>query len=216
MDPKIDKWYRWLDTIKHEVQTVTLSRHMYREVVSILRANPTLPPSAFWEFLEIWHSQSAVMGIRRQLKNDQDSVSWIRLLTDISNNAHVLTRQWFCSLYEGSTVAHLADATFDIFAGPGGPIVRADLIHADIARLKTIGAKAEQYADRIVAHRDLRGVAELPTYTEVDAVVSLFEEFLKRYELMLRACDLMSALPEVHHDWQAVFRVPWDIRKDSA
>lgn len=46
-DSRFDKWVRWSDRVRDDVQDVYTNRYVYREVSRIVAASPDLPGSLF-------------------------------------------------------------------------------------------------------------------------------------------------------------------------
>jgi hypothetical protein len=120
MDPKLKKWIKWLKVIRDEVVYLLINRNIFWEVNEIIKNNKDIQkPSQFYNFLGDTYASYALMGIRRQVKIDSQSISLVRLLKEIIKNPEKLSRQYYKSLYKGSVVEHLADKHFDKYAGLG-------------------------------------------------------------------------------------------------
>ena len=209
MKQLIEKWQRWLPQLRDELFALTLSRQVYKELGEILASNPAVPPSILFELIHRWHLQAVVMGVRRMVKRQRDSISLAALLQEIQDAPTALTREWYRSLWNGSPVAEKADATFDRFSGAGGSHVDPGMVQADLNRLLGSAAGVEQYTDRLIAHLDQRGVKILPTYDELDASIALIGELVQKYGLLLEASGLATTVPFIVQDWKAALRVPW-------
>ncbi len=149
------------------------------------------------------------MGIRRQIKIDDDSISFARLLKEISDTPEVLSRNRFVALYKGSTVEHFADRDFDEFAGKEGNHVDPSLVKKDFENLKEKAKELEKYADKRIAHLDKRKPKTIPKFKDVDDCIDFLEELMKKYYLLFHAKSLLSILPVYQYDWKAIFREPW-------
>jgi len=190
MKQKFDKWEGWLQIIYDDMVHQAGSRTVFRETGEIIRANPDIcKESAFLEFLEQWYVDSIVMGLRRQLKVHPDSVSLAGLLDDIATNGTLLSRQRFVALYP-TAEQRRAHKAFDKHAGAGAAHVHAVSVRADIDKLKSRAQRCEEYADRLVAHRDKRGVPHPPTYRELNEAIDFMEGLLQKYYLLLRGDSL--------------------------
>jgi hypothetical protein len=209
MKQKLDKWDRWLDVIYNDMVHQAASRAVFRETMEIVRANPAIPKASdLFEFLEQWCVDSIVMGLRRQIKVDPDSVSLTGLLYDIALNSGLLSRVRFVALYP-SEKRRFADAAFDKHVGVGASHVNAAAVRADIEKVRRLAQRCEDYADRLVAHRDKRGVSAVPTYKELNKAIDFAESLLKRYYFLLRADSLVSVEPRFPLPWKRVFTVAW-------
>jgi hypothetical protein len=75
MDPKLAKWLRWFDVIKVEVQDLVVAKHTFNEVQSMIRANPKLHQhSSFYDYFARTYVSHVVIGLRRQIKVDTQSI----------------------------------------------------------------------------------------------------------------------------------------------
>jgi len=210
MDNRFDKWNKWLDVIYSEITSLSVNRNIFWEVQDIIKNNPKIQkPSSFYEFLGSVYVVSALMGVRRQVKIDKDSISFARLLKEICDTPEVLSRNRFVALYKGSRVEQFADGDFDKFAGKARSHVDPDLVNLDLKELKAKAQKCEKYADQRVAHFDKGALKNIPTFTDLDDCIDFLEELMKKYYLLFRAPSLVSILPEYQYDWKAIFKEQW-------
>jgi hypothetical protein len=150
-----------------------------------------------------------VMGIRRQIKIDNRSISFARLLKEIIETPEIITRKRFIEMYTNSVAERHADSDFDQFAGKGNNHVDRNIIKKDLTRLRTNGKKFEDYADKILAHSDKRRPKTIPTYGETEKYINELGDLLKRYVLLFRADCLTTVLPVYQYDWKAIFKESW-------
>ena len=137
-----------------------------------------------------------------------DNISLAGLLEDIARNSALLSRARFVALYPPAEQKS-AGTVFDKHAGVGNSHVDAAVVRADIAKLRSLTRRCEEYADRLVAHRDKRGVSAVPTYEELNEAIDFTESLLQRYYLLLRADSLASVKPTFPYPWKRVFEVAW-------
>lgn len=210
MDPRLEKWLRWLDVIKTEIQDLVVAKHTFREVQKMIAANTKLQTSnSFYRYFTSTYVSHTVIGLRRQIKTDPQSISLALLLQEMEQTPEVLSRKYFVSLYKGSIVENLADDDFDRFATPGAQHIDPALVAADIQKLRDATARCEDFADKRVAHRDKREPRVLPTYNEVDGCIDLLDEVYVKYFLLFHAKAMDSLLPTWQYDWKEIFRTPW-------
>jgi hypothetical protein len=107
------------------------------------------------------------MSVRRQLKVDNQSISFARLLEEIVDSPRTLSREYYVGLYKGSDVEDLAEVEFDKFSGTSHVHVCPHMVCNDLAQIKEVDRRCEDFADRRVAHRDMRDPKMLPTWTRV-------------------------------------------------
>ncbi len=210
MDNRFNKWNKWLDIIYLEIRSLSVNRNIFWEVQNIIKNNPKIQkPSSFYEFLGSTYVVSALMGVRRQIKINKDSISFAKLLKEICDTPEILSRDRFVALYKGSTVEHLANRHFDKFAGKVGSHVDSDLIRLNLEELKIKVRKCEKFADQRIAHFDKRASKNIPTFKDLDDCINFLEELIKMCYLLFRAVSLTSILPVYQYDWKAIFREPW-------
>lgn len=211
MKQKLEKWESWLKTICQEIVHLAASRQIYTETVKIILANEHLPKeNHFLDFLQEWYVHSIVMGLRRQLKTGDGNVSLAGLLKDIAGASHLLSRERFVSLVsKDGRGKKQPNATFDKYAGEGAQSLDPQQICEDLRKFKDIAAKCEEYADRLVAHRDKRGVSVVPTYKDLDDALTFMDELLKKYFLLIRGDTLARVRPVFQRNWKVIFKQPW-------
>jgi hypothetical protein len=210
MKDRFNKWNKWLDVIDDEVTILAINRHIFWEVQNIIRNNEAIQkPSSFYTFLGSSYVALAVMAVRRQLKIDNSSISFARLLQEIIDTPDVISRERFVDLYNGSVVKDLADRDFDRFSGEGKNHVDVNMVREELEKLKVLGKGCEDFADKRIAHYDSRAPRVLPTFNELDACIDHLEELLKRYRLLFRAEAVISVLPTWQYNWKEIFELPW-------
>ena len=210
MDRRLKKWIGWIETIHDEVQNLLVSKDIFWSTQELLRDNPNLPKgNAIYRYLGDTYVSHAMAGIRRQVKFDDKSISFARLLTEMAEHPECLTRDYYRVLYEGSVVSDLADSDFDKYCdAPEDRHISAASVQKDLDDLKITLAQCESFADRRVAHRDLRPPKPLK-FSDIDEAIASLDSLYCRYHLMLKADNLVTLMPTYQYDWLAVFDVPW-------
>ena len=215
MDPRLSKWLRWLDVIKSEVQDLVVAKYTFHSVQAMIAANPRLQVgNSFYRYITSTYISHTVIGIRRQVKIDPQSISLALLLQDIIATPEVVNRKYFVSLYKGSAVEDLANDDFDRFAGRGRDHIDPLQVEEDLKQLCGATTKCEDFADKRLAHRDKRDPKALPTYNEVDGCIDLLDKLYVKYLLLFKANSMETLLPTWQYDWQEIFRIPWIGSKD--
>ena len=210
MDPRLSKWLRWLEVIKSEIQDLVVSKYTFHEVQKMIAENPTIQVgNSFYRYITSTYVSHTVIGLRRQVKADPQSISLALLLQELIKTPEVLSRKYYLALYKGSTVKDLADKDFDRFAAQGASHIDPSQVEKDLNRLRDITKKCEDFADKRIAHRDKREPKDLPTYNEVDDCINLLDELYVKYLLMFEAKAMDTLLPTWQYDWKEIFRTPW-------
>jgi len=207
---KLKKWEGWLEIIFEDMSRNALSRTVHTELVEIIKKNRALREgNLLFQLLEGWYIDSVVMALRRQLKSDKQSISLARLLIEVREAPEILTRVRFVKLYEDSVMLRVAEKTFDQYAQLGAPYIDPDLVSADLLQLSQRTEKCERLGDRAIAHKDMRGPGELPTYADLNKALDFAEGLLRKYTMMIKA-DYLPQVAPMHLDpWQDVLDIPW-------
>jgi len=210
MDTKLKKWLRWLDIIKNEVQDLVMTKRTFHEIQQLIKDNPALrQPNSFYEYLSRTYISHVVIGLRRQIKCDNQSISLARMFEELIESPQTFTRSYYVGLYKGSNVENFAEKDFNKFATPGASHIDPSLVAVDLARLRDATKRCEDYADKRVAHRDIKEPEELPTFNEIDECIAILDELYVRYFMLFHASHMDSLLPTRQFDWKAIFRIPW-------
>ncbi|MCI0427012.1 MAG: hypothetical protein L0Z46_03225 [Nitrospiraceae bacterium] len=210
MDPKLKKWIRWLKIIHDEIQQLVIAKDTFWEVQEIIKRNNKIQKhSSFYQYLGNTYVSHSVIGMRRQLKVDSQSISLARILTEMAETPDVISRKYYKGLYSGSVVEGFADGDFDKFSGPGAQHISKKMVLEDLKKLRDAGRKLEEYADQRVAHRDKREVKSPPLFRDGDAFIELLDKLYVKYHLLFHASSMDSLMPTYQYDWQEIFREPW-------
>jgi AbiU2 len=98
---------------------------------------------------------------------------------------------------------------FDRYAGEGAEFLGSQRVCENLKRFKELAAKCEEYADRLIAHRDRRGISRVPTYKELDEALTCVNDLLKKYFLLIRGNTLKTVTPGFQKNWKVIFEQPW-------
>lgn len=209
MDLRLKKWIRWLAVIKADVQQLLINQNIFWEIQELIRANERIQkPSSFYKYLGDTYVSYATIGIRRQLKIDQSSISFSRLFADIAENPKTLSREYYKSLFKGSVVEDLADRQFDRYS-EHGRYISAAMVRNDLAKLKSVSKKVEDFVDKRIAHHDRRKPKVLPKFHEVDTCIATLDELYVKYHLIFHAESMHTLMPTYQYDWKVIFSEPW-------
>jgi hypothetical protein len=215
VNQRLAKWLKWLPVIRRDVEGLIVAKHIFSETQAVIAGNPKLrQPSTFYEFFANAYASHAVIGVR-QLKSNDQSISFAKLLEEMIATPTSFTRSYYVSLYRKSVVERFANKDFNRFARPDAPHIDPGLVAEDLGRLMAAFARCEEYADRRVAHLDRRAPKQVPTYNEVDACIDALDEMYVKYHLLFTAEAMESLLPTWQYDWQGIFRVAWLAPEDE-
>lgn len=211
MDKKLEKWRRWLKPIYNDIVSLLMNRDTFWGIQEIIKSNVYSKIETrghVYEYIGHTYVAYMAMGIRRQIKQDKDSISLLRLLTEIKENPQILSREYYVGLYKGSNVAEFAGDFFDPLSGKYKAHISPDMVGSDIEKLREIVSKVEAFADRRIAHHDTRE-PDLPRFKDMDESLGALEEMYKKYHSALTAECIANLTPTVSYDWTEIFTVPW-------
>ena len=214
MDSKLEKWIKWLGVIEKEIQWLLINMDIFLEVNSMIRDNKDIQKSdAFHRYLGDTYVAYALMGIRRQIKVDDQSISFARLLSEIAESPEILSREYYTGLYKGKVVERFADRDFDRYIGQSKDHICPEAVKKDLEKLRQTAIKCEEFADRRIAHTDKRDV-QSPVFKDADDCIDLLDKLGVKYIGIFHGASMQSLMPTYQYDWQEIFRYPW-LKDDS-
>lgn len=216
-DPKLEKWIQWLETIQHEVTQLVVSKNIFWSVQGLIKQNAKMQkPSEFYWYLGDTYIAYAVMGVRRQIKNDPNSISLVRLLSEIIQEPGKISRDYHRSLYASPGKRHYADSHFDkLCHAAGDPHVSVQMVQKGLDDLKRTAKTCEDFADKRVAHRDTRTPQSLPKFKELDEAIDFLQNLCLKYRLVVLADCLTTLQPTYSYDWEEIFDYPWRLPEEE-
>jgi hypothetical protein len=208
-----DRLIQWLEVIFSDVQDLLLDDHVFWELQDIVRNNPQFAQASglFTQWMASTFVQAAAVGVRRQAKSDDDSVSLKRFLLEIRKFPSLVSREHYISLFEGedACLIEAGHREFDSVAGEGGPYVSGVLVEEQLRELDGVVKDIEHYVDRRIAHYDKRGLARpTPTFADLSSALKTIEKLVILYWQLLKG-DAITILPTIQYDWKDIFRFPW-------
>lgn len=231
---KLEKWLRWMETIHNEILALVQDANMFWEVQDIIRGNPRIQkPNAFYSYLARTYLSHALIGLRRQTKLQEDSISFVRLLDEIAKNPEELSRSYFNSHYPfsngpdldevigrtGLEAVGIVDSSqlkaiikmddFAPYAEASGAHVCPQMVEDDRARLEAAAQKHEAFADKRIAHWDKREPKVIPSFEELDDCIKLLDQTYVKYHLLFHAEAMDTLMPTYQYEWKRIFREPW-------
>ncbi|MDD5593680.1 MAG: hypothetical protein PHG97_02920 [Candidatus Margulisbacteria bacterium] len=222
------KWQQWFDIIYKEIQELLVYRNVFMEVKNIIKANPKIQESSsFYDFLDIAYIAFATMSVRRQIKNDKDSISFARLLSEMQRHPKIMSKERFAAMYkmssdEGRGVPALrkhlenrVQKAFRKYSDESRNYFNPKIADRDLQYLRMTVKKIEDFADRRIAHCDKRSRKTLASYKNLDDSIDFLENLVRKYYLLFHADALISVLPFYQYDWKQIFKHPWIEHKES-
>lgn len=209
---KLEKWLKWMQVIHDEIQLLVWEAKMFWEVQDIIRQNPRIQrPNPFYRYLGRSYVFHTLTGLRRQIKPQKDSISFMGLLEDIAQNPTELSLTYYRSC-RGEFVILDRDVVkeeFSQYADSTGKYVCPQKVTADMDKLKKAAEACEEFVDKRVAHRDRRQPRVVPTYDQLDDCIKLLDEMYVKYHLLFYAVGMTTLYPEPQYNWKDIFYQPW-------
>ena len=235
ISPKLKKWRKWMKAIEKEIYGLVVDANMFWEVQGIIRENPRIQrPSAFYSYLGRTYLSHALSGLRRQIKPQKDSISFVGLLEDIAKNPEELSRSYYRSLCaypdgpdisqiemesrgglkevgitETSQQKNLIKDDFARCADASGKHVCPKMVKDDIDKLKKAAKAYEDFADKRIAHWDKDNPTVIPTFGELDDCLKLLDKTYVKYHLLFYAESIDTLMPTYQYEWKTIFLEPW-------
>lgn len=231
---KLEKWLKWMETIHDEILALVQDANMFWEVQGIIRENSRIQkPNAFYSYLARTYLSHALIGLRRQTKLQKDSISFVRLLDEITKNPEELSRSYFNSRCPSSNgpdldevigrtdleASGIVDASqlkaiikmddFAPYADVSGAHVCRQMVEDDRKKLESAAKRHEAFADRRVAHCDKREPEVVPTFDELDDCIKLLDQTYVKYHFLFHAESMDTLMPTYQYEWKRIFCEPW-------
>jgi hypothetical protein len=200
-DERYHKWQRWIISIMDDIQTVYFHRSMYDGLQVIVdKYEQRDKECLFFAFLQNIFIESLVMGVRRQIKKNDDSISLARLLGELINNPEIVTRERFCALWQqtDSNKDYYMARDFSVYAKYDAKHIDSSRIEEDYSELVRACDSAVHLADRRVAHKDKRGLEKDVTFEELLSALEIAGKIVKKYYFLFTAKDMeLYLIPQV-------------------
>ncbi len=205
----------FLEKINREVINLFHHLDLFKNLNEIIARNVDL--TKMDATLLIWMKRAftvdLIMGIGRICDSDTRTQSLVRFLEELKKHPELLTRDVYTQLYksENALMLELANRDFDNLAGIGERSFSIDKIDSDLKLLTEDSPckKIRDFRDQYVAHSDSTKDNPPPTYDDLFAAFKVIKEIVKKYNLLLRAANMVSLTPEIQGNWREVLTIPW-------
>lgn len=220
-----EKWQHWLTKIDDEILDLHHHHEIWRTLVDLIAEQKLSESEYFVDAFTKMYVAGQAMAVRRQADTGQGTVSLARLLTGLTHQSRVVTQESFFALWglddagadtdrerlERRARTKRATKAWAQFAGPSmSRTLDPAVPRGDLQRLQETAAAVVGYADKTIAHRDLRRPKSLPRFQELHAAIKVLGQLYCRYCLLLTgsAPNPASLAPTMLGDWLAPFRRP--------
>ncbi len=180
MSSKVEKWGVWLDVIGSQIKNMLIKQDTHNTILQIIKSNEALQQhNLFYDHLFHTYMAYISVALRRQIKNQSNSISLYGLLFDMSNNKRDIPEHKFISV------------------DPDG----------DMKIIKEASIVIEDYVDKRIAHTDNRPLKQLPSPNQIDDCIFMFKKIHRRYNSVINNIDV-DLMPAIY-DWTGIFKIPW-------
>jgi len=168
MNNRLEKWDRWLVSIYKEITNLSHYRHIFLEVQKIINNNQKInKPNVFYVYFIMSYTALVLMGIRRQVKFNRNSISFAMFLKEISESPKFLSENH----------------------------INPEEVEKDIDDLQKKAKLCEKFADKTIAHHDIQKPIIIPKFKDVNDSIDFLEELIKKYYSLFHAQSLFSTTP---------------------
>lgn len=211
------KWQTWAERIHEDLGQVVEDRDIHEGFREVVQANGDWIDSnaggLFIDFVKRNYVSNAFMGLRRQLKVDDDSISLMRLWGQMSAQAHQITLDFYMTIFPIEADQDRdgwvwQEETFRALT-TDGKTVSAEVIQADALKAKTIATEIERAADRTVAHLHKGNHKSNVTFDDLRESIHQFDELACRYLAFLTGKGWTSCGPSIVFNWRRIFDHPF-------
>jgi hypothetical protein len=212
------KWADWLVPISKEIAGLHVNHHTFKRIRQFAHDNPAfgrqgaLATNAFWPFLHETFVHYAAVAVRRQCEESKQVISLVRLLKEVAESPHFLTRSGFMASLRLSSDQEAADAFFDKFALGKGATVDSLAVLTDITEIEDACQHLVSYADQRVAHFDKGDIALTIDLSVVEEPIDRLCQTLLRYHYLIRGERFYLDVPGVvDRHLEYLLRDPWRV-----
>jgi hypothetical protein len=212
-----DRWVEWAGKIKSDLMNIVNNQQIYNQFEEIVSANwshfVANDGQLFYNFVKECYGVQAALGVRRHIKIDDDSISLMKLLNQISVCSKQFTYDFYVKRYPiDPSYVEWQKSTFKRFSEDGLVVSEAIITH-DMQELEKIAGAVGNFVDRTMAHLDKRGPSDDVTYADLKSSIDLFNKMVCRYLALITGDGYVSLQPTIQFNWKRIFSVPFDVRK---
>lgn len=178
MNNKIAKWRKWVNLICHDCGSLMLSRDMYNDIRAMVQKNPSMRHADYFNaYIAHTYVAHTAMMLRKHIKTDANSISLALLAADLLKNKDLIS--WPSCINDFQSL-------FDTF--------------------KANAQKIENFADRVIAHRDRRQPTYIPTYSDIEYAIRSMDALCIQCSIICNGNYSVTCKPTVQCGWLRIFR----------
>ena len=214
---------RDVEEIRKDIHELFSLRRTFRDVVGVFQENTRLQAVGghLWDWMRLNYAASVLLKMRRQVDTRRNTLNLGQLLTELSKQPTVVTRDRRARIHDGTLgpieaegLRQHVDGLFsetwvrETHDDPGDGHIAPEVIADDLRVLRTATKRVYQIARRNVAHRNRLAVKELKM-PDVEAAFDALEATLTKYYALLIGNWLDRAEPAPIFNTHEVFTFPW-------
>jgi hypothetical protein len=207
-----ERWRHWVQKIKEDLEDTVNDHAVFRSFQRLCAENEAWIDEheghLFCSLVFRCYGARALLGVRRHLKSDSDSISFVRLAEQVQRCGPQITFAFYLSRFplDPSYVSWQAPA-FRLLSEDGETVSPA-IISRDLDEFKALNRNIEQFTDRTLAHLDKRGSQTGVQLEELGISIAKFNELLCRYICFLTGDGYISLEATILSSWRRIFEVP--------
>jgi hypothetical protein len=157
------------------------------------------------------YGSRAVVGIRRHLKHEGDSISLARLLHQMESCGPQITFAYYLTRFpRDQQSVNWQPKPFRLFSDDGNT-VSPSIIERDLEELKRLNTDIEEYVDRAIAHLDKRGHSVQVGFQDIEGSLDHFNRLACRSICFLTGKGYPTLEATVQFNWEQVRHWPSDL-----
>ncbi len=216
-----EKWKTWVNKIKNDLQGLVHYQQVYEGFIEMVEMNTEHIDKNegdwFCYFVKDCYLTFAAIAIRRHTKINDDSISLMRLLDQLKENADHFTYDFYLQQYPvAKDEPEWQNSTFATVSENKKNLSEC-IICKDMRKIRCIAGGVSNFTDRVIAHLDKRGFQGDVTYNDLAESIKLFNKIACKYIKLITGGQYSQETglrPEILGDWKKIFRVPMD-RKNA-
>ena len=212
-----ERWKDWCKQIENDLTKLLHYKQIHDYFFGIVNANldhiEANEGRLFCDFVRECYGYQAAVGIRRHIRSNRDSISLMRLLEQIRESADNFTYDFYLENYP-IVDSEWQRSAFNEFSDDGNVISRSK-VECDINKLRDVGDVVANIVDRVIAHLDKRGCPVNGTYNDLADSLDCLNKVTCKYSTLLTSESTISITPAIQFDWEKIFIVPFDVRKNN-
>jgi hypothetical protein len=208
------QWCGWYETAYKDVLTLLHNRHVWRNLIAMLAANPEVEQHTM---INNWftrcYSQTQAVGVRRQSEHEGRRPTLGALLREIESFPSIATRVRYVSGLSDASLPNRENG-WRTFAPDDGPLADTDIVSADRQKLTVATTPVRDWVNKAVAHRDkdeTTTTAPIETsFASINGALDVLAELIRKYHMLFHpGAALWRVTPTTSPDWTEMFRKPW-------